>query len=251
MRICYGTSNVGYAANYVEFAPPVPSLSHSPGEIEFGVILAEESSTKTMKLTNLGASSLIIDSVHLTGPDAFSFEVINNPCDGKALEHGESCQIQIEMFGQEPGLKEAQVEILSNDPKNPEELIPLKGEVAAFRDVTSTTWPWAYEYVNNLYSEGITRGCGDEIFCPEKAVTRAELAAFLVRALEEEPDDDYCGDGSPFADVPQSNPFCKYIKRAKELHLTKGCDLNRYCPSQFLTRAELAVFFGRAFLGME
>ena len=34
-----------------------------------------------------------------------------------------------------------------------------------------------------LQTSGITDGCTATAFCPDRAVTRAEMAAFLVRAL--------------------------------------------------------------------
>ena len=35
-----------------------------------------------------------------------------------------------------------------------------------------------------LASRGITSGCSTTHYCPEENVTRAEMAAFLVRALD-------------------------------------------------------------------
>ena len=37
--------------------------------------------------------------------------------------------------------------------------------------------------ITTLYQSGITSGCEIDRFCPERAVTRAEMAAFLTRAL--------------------------------------------------------------------
>ena len=37
--------------------------------------------------------------------------------------------------------------------------------------------------IETLRSHGITAGCTTTTFCPNRAVTRAEMAAFLVRAL--------------------------------------------------------------------
>ena len=35
-----------------------------------------------------------------------------------------------------------------------------------------------------LYMEGITGGCSPTRFCPDATVTRAQMAMFLVRALD-------------------------------------------------------------------
>jgi hypothetical protein len=34
-----------------------------------------------------------------------------------------------------------------------------------------------------VVAEGITAGCGDGNYCPESAVTRAQMAVFLVRTF--------------------------------------------------------------------
>lgn len=42
---------------------------------------------------------------------------------------------------------------------------------------------WYYQAVEALAASGITQGCDPHNFCPDRAVTRAEMAAFLARAL--------------------------------------------------------------------
>ena len=37
--------------------------------------------------------------------------------------------------------------------------------------------------IASLEASGITSGCSTTSFCPDRSVTRAEMAAFLVRAL--------------------------------------------------------------------
>ena len=51
-----------------------------------------------------------------------------------------------------------------------------------FSDVAADVW-WAV-HVARLAGSGITAGCGDGLFCPERSTTRAETAAFLHRAEE-------------------------------------------------------------------
>jgi hypothetical protein len=107
------------------------------------------------------------------------------------------------------------------------------------------------KYIKRLLELGITKGCGPGIYCPNNNVTRAEMAAFLIRAVEGEPPADYCDTGSPFSDVPANTWPCKYIKRLLELGITKGCGAGKYCPNRNVTRAEMAAFLGRAFLEMD
>jgi hypothetical protein len=107
------------------------------------------------------------------------------------------------------------------------------------------------KYIKRLSELGITQGCGGGNYCPKTTVNREQMAAFLVRAVDVEPPADYCAAGSPFSDVPQSSVFCKYIKRLSELGITQGCGGGNYCPKTTVKRDQMAVFLGRAFLGME
>jgi hypothetical protein len=77
------------------------------------------------------------------------------------------------------------------------------------------------------------------------------MAAFLVRAVVGEPPLNYCDSGPPFTDVTPDMWSCRYIKRLKELAITTGYGDGRYGPYDFVTRAQMAAFLSRAFLGME
>ncbi len=52
---------------------------------------------------------------------------------------------------------------------------------ATFTDVPAGHW--AFQYVEALAASGITAGCGDSSFCPDAAVSRAQMAVFLAKAL--------------------------------------------------------------------
>ena len=53
---------------------------------------------------------------------------------------------------------------------------------ATFTDVPPDHWaaPW----IEQLANEGITTGCGPNIYCPKGAVTRTQMAVFLVRTFD-------------------------------------------------------------------
>jgi hypothetical protein len=59
---------------------------------------------------------------------------------------------------------------------------PAKGY---FSDVDRDKY-WAADYIEQLYQEGITTGCATNPlrYCPDRSVTRAEMAAFLLRAFD-------------------------------------------------------------------
>jgi DNA-binding beta-propeller fold protein YncE len=123
------------------------------------------------------------------------------------------------------------------------------GSTAPFTDVPAD-W-WSCKYVKRLVELEITSGIGGGLFDPGGVVTREQMAAFLTRALDEVPGDGYCGMEDPFTDVPYSLWSCKYIKRLMELGVTSGIGDGLYGPGNPVTRAQMAVFLARAFLGME
>lgn len=126
---------------------------------------------------------------------------------------------------------------------------PANGCVTApFSDVPVSS-PFC-RHIKNLVELNVTKGCGNGIYCPTGYVSREQMAAFLVRAIEGEPPAGYCGGSSPFIDVSANNLYCSYIKRLVELNVTKGCGINKYCPSDLVTRDQMAAFLARAFLKM-
>jgi hypothetical protein len=94
---------------------------------------------------------------------------------------------------------------------------------------------------------GITRGCNPPLvdrFCPAGDVTRAEMAAFLIAAVGEEPSTAFAG---TFSDVPAGQWYTPYVERLRELGITTGNADGTYGPDRPVTRAEMAVFLSRAF----
>lgn len=90
----------------------------------------------------------------------------------------------------------------------------------------------------------ITQGCTADgtRFCPTDPVTRGEMAAFLVRALQL-PD----GPAATFVDVDGSL-FEADIAAVAAAGITRGCtaDMTRFCPTDPVTRGEMAAFLRRA-----
>jgi hypothetical protein len=117
-----------------------------------------------------------------------------------------------------------------------------------FPDVPPTSF--AMTNIMAIKAAGITAGCGGGIYCPSSNVSRQQMAAFLVRALEGEPPAGYCGTTNPFLDVPYTSAMCGPIKRLSELGITTGCGGGNYCPNGLVTRDQMAAFLARAFLGM-
>jgi glucose/arabinose dehydrogenase len=100
-----------------------------------------------------------------------------------------------------------------------------------------------YTEIGKLSARGVTTGCGGGNYCPSQAVTREEMAAFIMRAL---------GELNPppptmqrFTDVPPTNQFYAFIDRLAELMITQGCTQTMYCPTGQVTRQQMAAFLMR------
>ena len=118
---------------------------------------------------------------------------------------------------------------------------------ARFTDVPSAHW--AAAWIEQLAEDGITGGCGDGNYCPESAVTRAQMAVFLLKskygANYKPPTLDDSGSG--FTDVPAGHWAAPWIKQLAAEGITGGCGAGVYCPEAAVTRAQMAVFLVKAF----
>ena len=45
-----------------------------------------------------------------------------------------------------------------------------------------------------------------------------------------------------FADVPNTNPFCRWIEELSRFRVVTGCGGGNYCPDAPVTREQMAVF---------
>jgi len=101
--------------------------------------------------------------------------------------------------------------------------------------------------IERLAAAGITKGCNppaSDRFCPDGKVTRGQMAAFLVRALGYSD----AGGGDLFVD-DDGSIFEADIDRLATAGVTKGCNPptnDRFCPSGYVTRGQMAAFLHRA-----
>ena len=104
--------------------------------------------------------------------------------------------------------------------------------------------------INRLAESGITKGCNppaNDRFCPDSKVTREQMAAFLVRALNLTD-----GGGNLFTD-DDSSIFEEDIDKLGTAGITRGCNPptnNRFCPKDLVLRDQMAAFLARA-LGLD
>lgn len=113
-------------------------------------------------------------------------------------------------------------------------------------DFTDTDGDVFENDILRLSASGITKGCNppdNTEFCPDREVTRGEMAAFFVRALGLTDTA-----GTDFTDT-DGHLFEQDILRLSASGITRGCnppDNTEFCPDDHITREQMAAFFHRA-----
>jgi len=102
-------------------------------------------------------------------------------------------------------------------------------------------------WIEELSNEGITGGCATGTFCPSNPVTRDQMAAFLLKAEHGSGYAPPACTSSPFADVPCASAFAAWIQQLVAEAVTAGCGNGNYCPSNPVTREQMAVFMDKTF----
>lgn len=93
-------------------------------------------------------------------------------------------------------------------------------------------------YIEALVAAGITNGCAPGMYCPDQPVTRAELAAFVLRTSGINVDNrSYAGH---FTDVPAGAWYTPYVERAYELGIMAGYDDSTFQPNELVIRGVFA-----------
>ena len=96
---------------------------------------------------------------------------------------------------------------------------------------------------------GRVDGGNGSAFCPNAAVTRAQMAVFLLKTEHGSAWAPPAASGD-FPDVPVSNPFAPWVEALKDEGVTAGCGGGLYCPGQATRRGQMAVFLSKTF-GLE
>ncbi|WP_158606946.1 S-layer homology domain-containing protein [Paenibacillus ginsengarvi] len=106
---------------------------------------------------------------------------------------------------------------------------------------------WSRTSVDVLVSRHMVDGAGEELFEPDRLITRAEMTKLLVEALGQGQGKAPGGEKeavSAFADVSPDAWYARVVADAVKLGLVEGAD-NRFRPNDAITREELAVLFSR------
>ena len=97
--------------------------------------------------------------------------------------------------------------------------------------------------IEAIFAAGITLGCdpaADNLYCPGDLVTRGQMASFLVRALE-------LSGGTDAFDDDDGSTHEAAINALAAAGITEGCASDKFCPSDPVTRDQMASFLARGY----
>lgn len=110
----------------------------------------------------------------------------------------------------------------------------------AFSDVGADYW--GKKPVEFLYAKGIVNGVSENLFEPERNITRAEFAKLLVKTFELEDPTATIN----FTDVKATDWFYKNVAVAYKFGLVKGVSETSFEPNRSITREEMVTMIVRA-----
>jgi hypothetical protein len=104
-----------------------------------------------------------------------------------------------------------------------------------------------YSWVETAFHHAITAGCGEGQFCPGNPIRREQMAVFLLRAKDPAHVPPPCR--GVFVDVPCPGPFTNWVEEVVQEGIIPSCSASEFCPSDDVSRREMARWILTAKLG--
>jgi hypothetical protein len=124
---------------------------------------------------------------------------------------------------------------------------PTAMPIPSFIDVPADHWAW--QFVEAIFSAGLTAGFPDGTYRPDNPVTRAEMAVFLKKGIHGSTYSPPPLDGShPFSDIA-GHWAEAWIEDLFDEGFTSGFPDGTYRPDNQVTRAETPVFLMKVLHG--
>ncbi len=101
-------------------------------------------------------------------------------------------------------------------------------------------------WIEALLGEGITGGCGSGNYCPGNPVLRQQMAVFLLKAKHGASYVPPACTGV-FPDVACPSQYANWIEQLAAENITGGCGGGLFCPTNPVTRGQMAAFLSSAF----
>ena len=123
--------------------------------------------------------------------------------------------------------------------------LPAPCQVPMFADVPASSG--FCRWIEELAQRGIVAGCGGGNYCPTSAVTREQMAVFVLRTLDPALNPPACVPPNIYLDVPETSPFCRWIEELANRGVFADCGGGNYCPTADMTREQMSVFISVTF----
>jgi len=104
---------------------------------------------------------------------------------------------------------------------------------------------FGFAWIQKLFELGITGGCSAGLFCPDADITRDQMAIFIIRMRYGTPNPPDFPATPYFTDVGPDTFGWEWIQRMREDNITSGCSATEYCPTDTVTRGDMAIFIMR------
>jgi hypothetical protein len=106
---------------------------------------------------------------------------------------------------------------------------------------------WAYSEIMACVAAGVVQGFAGNVYLPDNAVTRAQMAVFIARALAGGESNVSAPTGAPsFADIAEDFWAYPHIEYCAENNVVEGYGDDTYQPTWEVNRAQMAVFIARS-----
>ena len=125
--------------------------------------------------------------------------------------------------------------------------LPTDGYKGTFKDVPANL-TWAALEIEAANRAGIISGMGNGKFAPNEKITREQMAAMVIRAIQYKDASVLDGVKAPasFKDSGKVSNFAKdYVSQAAALKLVNGYADQTFAPKANTTRAQSAVILYR------
>ncbi len=118
----------------------------------------------------------------------------------------------------------------------------------SFSDVSSSSG--FYPFIEDIFHNGITGGCGVGVYCPTNSVTRAQMSVFLLKSKHGKSFVPPPCTGV-FGDVACPSLFADWIEELYAEGVTGGCSASPllYCPDNSVTRQQMSAFLLKSLNG--
>jgi hypothetical protein len=105
-----------------------------------------------------------------------------------------------------------------------------------------------YRFIENIFHNGVTGGCGGTNYCPTNSTLRQQMAVFVLKS-KEGPSFVPPTCTGVFADVPCPGLFTDWIEELFNRGVVAGCGGGNYCPTNPVLRQQMSVFLLKTLLG--